>query len=84
MPDRKPRERVIAEITLPYVTQVAGGSGRDLSPEEAMAVLNQEGHTYAMCKPMMRAGAEYIKHTLHGGRTISIPHPAPHRGRAAV
>jgi hypothetical protein len=84
MPDRKPRERVIAEITLPYVTQVAAGIGRDLSPEEAMAFLNQEGHAYAMWKQMMRAGEDYIKHTLRGGRTIQISHPAPHRGRAAV
>jgi len=84
MADRKPRERVIAEITLPYVTQVAAGIGRDLSFEEAMAFLNQEGHAYAMWKQMMRAGEEYIKHTLRGGRTIQISHSAPHRGRAAI
>lgn len=84
MPDRKPREKVVAEITLPYVTQVAAGIGRQLSFEEAMTFLNQEGHAYAMWKQMMRAGEEYIKHTLRGGRTIPIRDPAPPRGRAAM
>jgi hypothetical protein len=84
MPDRKPRERVIAEITLAYVTQVAAGMSRDLSFDEAMAFLNQEGHAYAMWKQMMRAGEEYIKHTLRGGRTIPISRPAPPRGRMAL
>lgn len=84
MPDRKPRERVIAEITLPYVTQVAAGIGRDLSLEEAMAFLNQEGHAYAMWKQMMRAGEEYIKHTLRGGRTIQMSRLAPPGGRVAI
>jgi len=84
MPDRKPRERVVAEITLPYVIQVAAGIGRELSIEDAMAFLNQEGHAYAMWKQMMRAGEDYIKYTLRGGRTIPISHPAPSRRRAAI
>jgi len=84
MPDRKPRERVVAEITLPYVIQVAAGIGRELSIEDAMAFLNQEGHAYAMWKQMMRAGEDYIKYTLRGGRTIPISHPVPSRRRAAI
>ena len=83
MPDRKPRERVVAEITLPYVTQVAAGIGRELSYEEAMAFLNQQGHAYDMWKQMMRAGEDYIKHTLRGGRTLPISHPPPSRQRVA-
>jgi hypothetical protein len=48
MPDRKPRERVVAEITLAHLTQFASQMGRSLTPEEAMAFLNQNGRAYEM------------------------------------
>ena len=57
------------------MTQVAAGIGRELSYEEAMAFLNQQGDAYDMWKQMMRAGEDYIKHTLRGGRTLPISHP---------
>ena len=84
MPDRKPREKVVAEITLPYLTQVAAGIGQELSREDAIAFLNQEGRAYAMWKQMMRAGEEYIKSTLRHGQTIPLHRPNPPRGRVAV
>jgi hypothetical protein len=58
MPDRKPREKVVAEITVPYLKQVAAGIGRELSGGDAMAFLNEEGRAYDMWKQMMRAGEE--------------------------
>jgi hypothetical protein len=84
MPDRKPREKVIAEITVPYLKQVAAGIGRELSREDAMAFLNQEGHAYDMWKQMMRAGEEYIKSTLRNPHTVPPHRPTIPRGRVAV
>ena len=84
MADRKPREKVVAEITAPYLAQVAAGIGHELSREDAMAFLNQEGRAYAMWKQMMRAGEEYIKSTLRSGHTIPIHRHTPPRGRMAV
>ena len=84
MPDKKPRERVVAEITLPYLTQVAAEAGRALSPEEALAFLNQEGRAYDMWKCMMQAGEDYIKSSLRTRRALALlPTPA-HRGRVAI
>jgi hypothetical protein len=82
MPDRKPREKVVAEITVPYLKQVAAGIG--LSREDAMAFLNQEGRAYDMWKQMMRAGEEYIKSTLRNTQPIPLHRPTPPRGRMAV
>jgi hypothetical protein len=84
MPHRKPHEKVVAEITVPYLAQVAAGIGHELSREDAMAFLNQEGRAYAMWKQMMRAGEEYIKSSLRSGRTISMHRHVPPRGRMAV
>ena len=84
MPQRKPREKVVAEITVPYLTQVAAGIGQELSREDAMAFLNQQGRAYDMWKQMMRAGEEYIKSTLRGTHTITLYRPNPPRGRVAV
>lgn len=84
MPHRKPREKVVAEITVPYLTQVAAGIGQELSREDAMAFLNQEGRAYDMWKQIMRAGEEYIKSTLRGTHTITLHRPNPPRGRVAV
>jgi len=84
MPDRKPREKVVAEITAPCVAQVAAGIGHELSREDAMAFLNQEGQAYAMWKQMMGACEEYIKSTLRSGHTIPMYRHIPPRRRVAV
>jgi hypothetical protein len=84
MPDRKPREKVVAEITVLYLTQVAAGIGQELSREDAVAFLNQEGRAYAMWKQMMRAGEEYIKSTLRHSQAIPLHRPTPPRGRVAI
>jgi hypothetical protein len=84
MPDRKPREKVVAEITLAYLTQVAAEVGRRLSQEEAVAFLNQEGRAYDMSKRMMQAGEDYIKSRLRAGRPIPLPGPAANHGRMAI
>ena len=84
MPERKPREKVVAEITVPYLKQVAAGIGRELSREDAMAFLNEEGRAYDMWKQMMRAGEEYIKSTLRNPPTIALHRPPVPRGRVAV
>jgi hypothetical protein len=74
MTEMKKRERVVAEITLAHLTQFAREMGRSLSPEEAVAFLNQEGRAYDMWKHMMLAGEEYIKSNLEKSRApISGP-----------
>lgn len=84
MTDKKPRERVVAEITLTYLTQVAADAGRRLSHEEALAFLNQEGRAYDLWKCMMEAGEQYIKSCLRARPAIPLLRPTANRGRAAV
>lgn len=74
MTEKKQREKVVAELTLAHLMQLAGECGHSLSREEALAFLNQDGRAYAMWKHMMKAGEEYFKSTLQPGsaRTIQI------------
>ena len=64
MTERKKREKVVAEITVAHLTEFASEIGRSLSPDDAIAFLNQNGRAYAMWQHMMRAAEEYIKTTL--------------------
>jgi hypothetical protein len=73
MPDRKQREKVVAEITIAHLTQFASESGRPLSAEEAVAFLNQQGRAYEMWKQMMHAAEEYIKSALHSRSPVLVP-----------
>jgi len=61
---RKKRERVVAEISLAYLTQFALEIGRARSWDEAIVFLNQEGRAYEMWKRGMTAGEDYIKSEL--------------------
>jgi hypothetical protein len=74
MTEKKKREKVVAEITLAHLMQLAQEAGHPLSQEEAIAFLNQDGRAYAMWKKMMQAGEEYFKSTLQPGseRTVQI------------
>ncbi len=67
----KKRERVVAEITLSHLTQIARELGCSLSQEEALAFLNQEGRAYDMWKHMMLVGEEYIKSNLEESRLFA-------------
>jgi len=84
MPDRKPRQKVVAEITLAHLTQFAAQMGRSLSQEDAVAFLNQNGRAYEMWKRMMQAGEDYIKSSLQTRAPVPIARPSSHRTRAAV
>jgi hypothetical protein len=77
MTEKKKRERVVAEITLTHLTQVAGAMGRTLNHEEALAFLNQDGRAYDMWKHMMLAGEEYIKTSLKNPRLARVAR-SPH------
>jgi hypothetical protein len=74
MTEKKKREKVVAELTLAHLMQLAEESGHSLSREDALIFLNQDGRAYAMWKHMMKAGEEYFKSTLQPGseRTIQI------------
>ncbi len=72
MTEKKRRERVVAEITIAHLTQIARELGRTLNHEEALAFLNQDGRAYAMWKHMMLAGEEYIKTTLKNPRLAAV------------
>jgi hypothetical protein len=84
MPDRKPREKVVAEITLAHLTQFAQQMGRSLTPEEAMAFLNQNGRAYEMWKRMTQAGEDYIKSSLQTRTPLTRARPSARRGPVAV
>lgn len=84
MTDRKPREKVVAEITLAHLTQYAEQMGRSLTPEEAAAFLNQNGRAYEMWKRMMQAGEDYIKASLQARAPLALARPSGRRGPIAV
>jgi hypothetical protein len=81
---RKPRERVVAEITLAHLSQFAEQMGRSLSSEEALAFLNQIGRAYEMWKRMMHAGEDYLKTALQTRTPVQIARPGANRGVIAV
>jgi len=84
MSDRKPREKVVAEITVSHLTQFASESGRTLSHEDAIAFLNQQGRAHEMWKHMMQAAEEYIKTALHSRSPVLLPRQHGVRDRIAV
>jgi hypothetical protein len=66
MTQKKDRDRVMAEITLPHLLRLAHEHGCSVSQQQAAAFLNQEGHAYEMWKHMMQAGEEFIASSLLG------------------
>ena len=64
MAEKKDRDRVVAEITLPYLLRLATEQGRAINRQQALAFLNEEGHAFEMWKHMMRAGEEFIACSL--------------------
>ena len=86
MSEKKKRDKVVAEITLAHLTQLARELGRNLTDEEAVAFLNRDGRAYAMWKHMMHAGEEYIKAALDQSRRSPIPisRAGSQRGRVAM
>jgi hypothetical protein len=77
MTDRKKRERVVAEITLPHLVQLAEEIGIPMTREAALAFLNQEGRAYDMWKRMMQAGEDFIKLSLRNEQRTATLRPAP-------
>jgi len=84
MTQKKKRERVVAEITLAHLRQIARQLGRPLNDEEALAFLNQGGHAYDMWKHMMLAGEEYIKRNLNGPRLAATARTTASRERVSA
>jgi hypothetical protein len=80
----KAKPKVVAEITLAHLTQVAQEMGRNLSPEKAIAFLNQNGRAYELWKRMMQAGEEYLKSALQRRAPVPIARAGTSRGRLAV
>jgi hypothetical protein len=64
MTEKKDRDRVMAEITLPHLLRLATEQGFPVSREQALAFLNQEGRAFEMWKQMMQAGEEFIAGSL--------------------
>jgi hypothetical protein len=84
MTERKKREKVVAEITVSHLTQVAGELGRPLTAEDAIAFLNQQGRAYEMWKHMMHAAEDYIKSALQSRSPVLMPRQHGVRDRMAV
>ncbi len=59
------RERVTAEITVAHLVEFAREVGDEISPTQAEAFLNENGHAYEMWMHMMRAGEEFIKNHIN-------------------
>ena len=64
MPQKKHRDRVMAEITLSHLLRLSNEHGCPVSREQALAFLNQEGRAFEMWKHMMQAGEEFIASSL--------------------
>ncbi len=71
MPEKKQRERVVAEISVNHLRKLALDMGQHLSEADALAFLNQQGHAYDMWKEMMRAGENYLRASI-GSRPPSL------------
>lgn len=84
MPEKKNREKVIAEITVTHLMQFSGEIGRAMSREEAINFLNHDGRAYKMWKHMMHAAEEYLKSTLNQSNVVSVPRPVAQRSRMVV
>ena len=79
MPDKRNRERVVAEISLGHVIEIAREIGRPLTQEEALHFLNHDGHAYAMWTRMMQAGEKYLKSTLRRPAAVGMARPVERR-----
>lgn len=84
MPDKKKREKVVAEITVAHLTLLVEEMGSSLSREEAVAFLNRGDRAYDMWKQMMRAGEQYIKSTLELKTTSGVRPNATVAARQSV
>lgn len=66
MKQKKDRDRVVAEITLPHLLRLANEHGCAVSREQALAFFNQQGRAFEMWKQMMQAGENFIARSLLG------------------
>ena len=64
MTQKKDRDRVMAEITLPHLLRLANEHGCSVSREQALAFLNEQGRAFEMWKHMMQAGEEFVASSL--------------------
>ena len=64
MTQKKDRDRVMAEITLPHLLRLANEQGCAVSREQALAFLNEQGRAFEMWKHMMQAGEEFVASSL--------------------
>jgi len=58
------RNRVVAEITLAHIRQLATVFGCAATEEEVLTFLNENGHAYEMWICMMQAAEDFIKSNL--------------------
>lgn len=72
MTEKKKRQKVVAEITVSHLTELAAGMGSALNHEEAITFLNHAGHAYEMWKRMMQAGEEYVKSVLQKNSKFTL------------
>jgi hypothetical protein len=73
MTQKNKREKVVAEITLAHLMQLAQENGRPMTRQDAIVFLNQDGHAYDLWKHMMHAGEEYIKTSLQRSSRDPVP-----------
>jgi hypothetical protein len=65
------RNRVVAEITLAHIRQLAATFGYPAGETHVLSFLNEGGHAYGMWMCMMQAGENFIKSNFPRGLSKS-------------
>ena len=65
------RNRVVAEITLAHIRQLAPVFGCAASEQEVLMFLNENGHAYDLWMCMMQAAERFIETNLRTGLTTA-------------
>ena len=73
----------MAEVTLAHIRQLAVLFGCEVSEEEVLTFLNQNGHAYGMWMRMMQAAEDFIKSNLPTGAPKAAGRQLKHSAVAA-
>ena len=64
MMQKRTRRKVTAEISVCHLMRLANECGHPVSPEQALAFMNEDGRAFEMSKHMMHAAEDFITHNL--------------------
>jgi hypothetical protein len=64
MIEKRTRKKVTAEISVRHLMRLANECGCAVSPEQALAFMNEDGRAFEMWKHMMHAAEDFIACSL--------------------